>query len=71
MVMAKRAKASRKYRDSSDNDVEILGSTQGSGATRIFQSTASSRTAKRSAAASSVKMHRYNYRDDIYAEDGH
>ena len=71
MVMAKRVKASRKYRDSSDNDVEILGSTQGSGATRILQSTAPSRNAKRAAAASSMIMHMYNYRDDSYAEDGH
>ena len=69
-VMAKRAKASRTYRDSSDDDVEILGSTQGSGAPGIFQSTVSSMPAKRDATASSARMHRYTYRDDNDAEDG-
>ena len=62
-VMAKRAKASRTYQDSSDNDVEILVSTQGIGATGILQSTASSRPAKRAAAASSAIRHRYKYRE--------
>ena len=69
-VMEKRTKASWKYRDFSDNDVEILGSTQGNSVPRIFQSTASSRPAKRSAAASSTKRHRYKYRDGIDTEDG-
>ena len=68
--MVKRAKASRTYRNSSDNDVEILGSTQASGAAGIFQSTALSRPAKRDAAASSARRHRYNYRDDSNAEEG-
>ena len=68
--MANRVKASRTYRDSSDGDVEILGSTQGSSAPRILQSTASSRPAKRAVAASSVRRHRYNYRDNSDAEDG-
>ena len=68
--MAKRAKASRTYQESSDDDVEILGSTQGSSATGILHSTASSRPVKRSVAASSVRRHRYNYRDNSDAEDG-
>ena len=68
-VLAKRAKASRTYRDSSDDDVEILGSTQGSGAPRILQSTASSRPAKRYAPASYERRHIYTYRGDINAED--
>ena len=68
--MAKRAKASRTYRDSSDDDVEILGSTQGSSAPGILQSTASSRPTKRAVAASSVRRHMYNYRDNSDAEDG-
>ena len=53
--MSNRAKASRTYRDSLDNYVEILGSTQGSGAPIIFQSATSSRPAKRDAAASSAR----------------
>ena len=68
--MAKRVKASCTYRDSSDNGVEILGITQGSGAPVIFQSTASSRLSKRAAASTSAIRHRYNYRDNIDAEDG-
>ena len=69
-VMAKRAKASRTYQDYSDDDVEILGSTQGSSSPGIFQSTALSRPAKRAAAAPSVRRHKYNYRDDSNVEDG-
>ena len=68
--MAKRAKASRTCRDSSDDDVEILGRNQGSGAARISHSTASPRQAKGAAAAYSARRHRYNYRDDSDAEDG-
>ena len=68
--MSKRAKASRTYRDSSDDDVEILGSTQGSSAPGILQSAASSRPAKRAGAESSVRKPRYNYRDNSDAEDG-
>ena len=68
--MTKREKASHTYRDSSDDDVEILGSTQGSSAPVISQSSTSSRTVKRAVAASSVRRHRYNYRDDSDAEDG-
>ena len=68
--MANREKASRTYRDSSDDDVEILGSTQGSGAPGNFQSIVSSRTAKRAVAESSTRRHRYNYRNNIDAEDG-
>ena len=69
-VISKRVKSSCTYRDSSDDDVEILRSTQGSGAPRILQSTASSRPAKRYAAASSARRHRYNYRDVSDAEGG-
>ena len=69
-VMAKREKARFTHRDSSDDDVEILGSTQGSGAPRILQSTASSRPAKRSASASSARRHRYNYKDNSNEDDG-
>ena len=68
--MAERAKASRTYQDSLDDDVEILGSTQGSSAPGILQSTVSSRPAKRATAASSARRHRYNYRDDSHAENG-
>ena len=68
--MSKREKASRTYRDSSDNGVEIFGSTQGSGATVIFQFTASSSPAKRAVVESSVRRHRYNYRDNSDAEYG-
>ena len=35
--MAKRAKSSCTYRDSSDDDVGIFGSTQGSGGPGIFR----------------------------------
>ena len=69
-MMAKREKASLTYRDSSYNDVEILGGIQGSGAPRMFQSTVSPRSAKRAAEASFARRHRYNYRDDSYAEYG-
>ena len=69
-VTAKREKARCTHLDSSENYVEILGSTQGSGAPRILKSTASSRPTKRYAAASSTRRHRYNYRDDSNAEDG-
>ena len=69
--MGKRAKASRTYRGSSDDDVEILGSTQRSGAPGILQSTASSRPAKRDSSASSVRRHRYNYRYDSNVEYGY
>ena len=69
-VLAKRAKASRTYQDSLDDDVEILGSTQGSGAPGILQCIASSRPTKISAAASSARRHRYNYRGNSDAEDG-
>ena len=68
--MAKKAKASRIYRDSSEDDVEILKSTQGSGVPGNFQSTASSSPTKRDAAAPSARRHRYSYRDDSNAEDG-
>ena len=68
--MAKRAKASRTYRDSLDDDVEILGSTQGSGVPGILQSTALSRPSKRAATASSARRYRYSYREDSGAEDG-
>ena len=53
--MSKREKESRTYRYSSDNDVEILGSTQRIGAPVILKSTTSSRPAKRDAAASSAR----------------
>ena len=65
-----RAKASCTYRDSSDNDVEILVSTQGSGAPGISQSIALSRPAERAVVASFARRHRYNYRDNINAKDG-
>ena len=55
--MDKRAKASRTDLDSSDNNVEMLGSTQGSGAPGILQSTASSRLAKRYAAVSYARSY--------------
>ena len=67
--MEKREKASRTYRDSSEDDVKILGSTHGSGAPGILQSTASSRPSKRSAAKSSAIRNRYNYREDREAVD--
>ena len=67
--MAKRAKASRTYRDSSEDNVGILGSPQGSGAPGISQSTTFSRPAKRDTAASSARRHMYNYRYNINAED--
>ena len=67
--MAKREKSSRTYQDSSDDDVEILGSAQVSGAPEILHSTALSRIAKKVAAASSARSHRYNYRDNSDAED--
>ena len=68
--MAKREKSSRTYQDSSDNDIEILGITQGSDTPRILHSAASSRPAKRAAAASYVRSHRYNYSDTSDAEGG-
>ena len=68
--MTKRAKESRTYRESLDDDVEILVRTQGSGAPGNFQSTVLSMPAKRDATASSARMHRYTYRDDNDAEDG-
>ena len=67
--MAKRAKTRCTYQDSSDDGVEILGITQGSSAPGILQSTALSRPSKRSAAASSLRRHRYKCRDYINAED--
>ena len=51
-------------------DVEILGSTQGSGAPGILKSTASSRPTKRAPAASFARRQRYNYRDNSNTEDG-
>ena len=68
--MAKRAKARRTHRDSSYDDVEILGSAQGSGAPGISHSIALLRPAKRAATESSARRHRYNRRDDSDAEDG-
>ena len=68
--MAKREKPSHIYQESLDNDVEILGSTHGSGGPGILQSTALSWPAKRSAVASSARRHMYNYRDNNNAEDG-
>ena len=68
--MAKRAKASRTYRYSSDDDVEILGSTQGSSSSGTLQSIALSRPAKRAVGASCARKHRYNYGDHSDAEDG-
>ena len=68
--MGKREKESCTYQDYSDDDVEILGSTQGSGAPGILQSTMSSRPAKRYAVVSSARRHLYNYRDQSDAEDG-
>ena len=56
-VMAKKAKSSRTYRYSSDDDVEKLATTQGSGDPGIFQSTASSRTSKIPVAASSTRRY--------------
>ena len=53
-----------------DNYVEILGSTQGSGAPEIFQSAVSSRPAKIAGSESCVRRHRYNYRYDSDEEDG-
>ena len=61
-MMANRAKISRTYRDSLDDDVEILGSTQGKGAPRMFHSTVLSRPAKRAVATYYTRRHRYNYR---------
>ena len=69
-MKARRAKESRTYRDSLVDHFKILGSTQESGAPVILQSTASSRPAKRAAAASSAIIHRYNYRGYSNAEDG-
>ena len=69
-MISKREKASRTYRDSSENGVEIFGRTHGSGATVIFQFTASSSPAKRAVVESSVRRHRYNYRDNSDAEYG-
>ena len=68
--MAKKEKARRTYRDSSENDIETLGSTQESGAPRILKSNASSSPAKRAAAPSYARRHRSNYRGDSDAEDG-
>ena len=68
--MDKSAKSSRTYQDYLDNDVEILVFTQGICAPVILKSTVSTRPTKRYAAASSERRHRYNYRDDIDAEDG-
>ena len=53
-----------------DDDVEILGITQESGAPIILLSTTSSRPAKRDVAASSVIRHRYNYKDGSNVKDG-
>ena len=69
-MVAKREKASRTYQDSSDDDVEILVSTQGISAPGILKFTASSRPAKRAVTASSVRRHRYNYGDNSDSEDG-
>ena len=52
-----------------DDDVEILVSTQGSGASIILHSTTLSRPAKRAVEASSARRHMYNYRDNIDADD--
>ena len=49
--------ASRIYRDSLDDDVEILGTTQGSGAPKILQSDVLSRTPKIAVAASSTRRY--------------
>ena len=68
--MVWRSKASRTYQDSLENDAEILGSTERSGAPVFLHSATSSRPAKRAAAASSTISHRYNYRDNSDAEDG-
>ena len=68
--MANRAKGRRTYQDSSDDDVEILGSTQRSGAPKISQSTASSRPDKRDLSASFARSHRYNYKYNSDAEGG-
>ena len=68
--MYKRDKASHTCLDSLDDDVEILGSTQGSGAPGNFQSAASSRPAKRDTIEYSARRHKYNYRGDSDAEDG-
>ena len=68
--MSKRAKEIRIYQDSSDNDVKILETTQGSGAPGILQSTTSSRPAKIAVAAYSIRRDRYNYRYDSNTEDG-
>ena len=68
--MTKRSKEIHTYQDYSDNDAEILGSTQGSSAPGFWQPTTSSRPAKRAAKASSAIRHRYNYRDNSDAEDG-
>ena len=56
-VTTKREKASRTYRDSLDDDVEILGITQDSGAPGVLQSTALSRPAKIYVSASSMIRH--------------
>ena len=68
--MAKREKASRTYRDSSDDDVEIFGSTQGSGAPGTSKFTASSKPAKRYAAVFFARRQRYNYIGDSDADYG-
>ena len=68
--MAKRMKASCTYLDSLSNDVEILGSTQGSCAPGILHPTTFTSPAKRAEAASSTISNRYNYRDGRDAEDG-
>ena len=56
-VTAKRAKASRKYRDSSDDYVKKLATTQGSGEPGILKFTASSRNSKISVAASYTRRY--------------
>ena len=68
--MAKRAITNRIYSESSYDDVEILGSTQGSCTPGILHFTASSRPTKRATAESSERRHRYNYRYNKNAEDG-
>ena len=68
-MVAKRAKASCTYQESSDDYVEKFGSTQGSGAPRILLSTVSPRPTKRAAAASYARRQRYKYRDDSDADD--
>ena len=63
-------KSSRTYRDSLDNDVEILRSTQGSGVPVTLHSAALSRPTKRAAVESSARRQRYNYRVNSNTYDG-